>query len=366
MKHFIRPFLVSIAVLANVACSVEGDDDDAAGAGTGGSAGTSSTGGSGGSGVSGSSTSGTGGGGPACNSAIIANEVNNYHFQSTLTLPPILVKPEAELTIEWGGLTKDFMGHDLNPMTGIDTANVMLWKMGEAELQVKLNADQLTQREAEIPIKFNTMNTATTAMLFDFLTVADEPLEESQILPYLSVENYPPAENTYTAILAVGDLASGGDARMLQAFKLDPTSTNTVVTLTNTSTTLDYTADLHTLTPTQVPSGTNAISIDWTNMLTTSLGTEFLPAQITEARIARYDETPAELEANFLDLELDDEETYEAAVPMGTTITLDKFKSESGATFAGINGSGTWVLALICGSCRNPAPWYMTILKSCN
>ena len=27
--------------------------------------------------------------------------------------------------------------------------------------------------------------------------------------------------------------------------------------------------------------------------------------------------------------------------------------------------NGTWLLGLTCGNCRNPAPWYMTILKPC-
>jgi hypothetical protein len=353
------------------------NQDDSSKTGTGGSSasagGSGATGGSdgsGGSGLGGPGASGGigGSGGPAasCNvETIFASPLNNYYFRSTLGLPLVLVKPDSNLTIEWGGLTRDFMGHALDPLSGIDTANVMLWKLNEQALSARLNEDQLTQREAEIPIKFNTMHQVTSAELFDFLTVADEPLEQNQILPYLNVENYPPEENTYTAIVAVGDLASGGEARMIQAFKLDPASTNTTVTLRNESTTLVHTADLHSLTPTGVPAGVAAIDVDWTSMEATALGTEFLPAQITRAVIARYDETPAELEANFLDLEEDAEEMYEADVLVGTSISLDRFRSRTGQAFVGIDANGTWLLALFCGSCRNPAPWYLTILVPC-
>ena len=38
---------------------------------------------------------------------------------------------------------------------------------------------------------------------------------------------------------------------------------------------------------------------------------------------------------------------------------------DTGAAFPGVDDTGTWLVGLICGNCRNPAPWYMTILKPC-
>jgi hypothetical protein len=385
MKHFHVPFLVTV-LLTTAACSSEspGDDDD-----NGGSAGTSGgSGGSGGAGVSGSGGSGVSGGGsggtpaagsggsaagtagtgggsggaPACGaSPIMAKAVNNYEFSSTLTLPPVSVKPDSELTFEWGGLTKDFMGHDL-VMT---TVNVMLWQLPLAELETKMNSDDLDARDAVTPIKQDITPEITSADLFDFVTVADEPLTSEQILPFFDIETNPPDMNTYTVILSDGDLSANGDARMMQSFVLDAESDNTTVTLTDDSTGLEYETDLEALEPTLVMPGSAAVTIDWGDMEVTSMGTEFLPNQITEARIAHYTETPAELEEQFLDLELIAAETYETVVESGVSISLDKFKNEAGATFPGITSDGTWILALICGSCRNPAPWYMTILKPC-
>jgi hypothetical protein len=375
MKHFHVPFLVTV-LLTTAACSSEpsGDDDDA-----GGSAGTSTSGGSGGSGGTGVSGGGSGGtpaagtggssagtggsgGAPACGaSPIMANAVNNYTFSSTLTLPPVSVKPNSELTFEWDGLTKDFMGHDLVATT----VNVMLWQLPLAELEEKMNADDLDARDAVTPIKQDITPAVTSADLFDFVTVADEPLMEDQILPFFQIETNPPDMNTYTVILSDGDLSANGEARMMQSFLLDETSENTTVTLTDDSTGLEYETDLEALQPTLVVAGSNTTVIDWEDMLLTSLGTEFKPNQITEARIAHYTETPAELEAKFLDLEIIAQETYETAVESGVSISFDKFKNEAGATFPGITSEGTWILALSCGACRNPAPWYMTILKPC-
>jgi len=47
-------------------------------------------------------------------------------------------------------------------------------------------------------------------------------------------------------------------------------------------------------------------------------------------------------------------------------VNLSTFTNESGQPFTGIDDTGTWVLALSCGDCRNPAPWYLTILEPCS
>ena len=44
-----------------------------------------------------------------CNGAsIIAKETNDYSFSSTITLPPVTVKPMSNLTFDWSGVSKDF------------------------------------------------------------------------------------------------------------------------------------------------------------------------------------------------------------------------------------------------------------------
>src|SRR5678815_5276358 len=58
---------------------------------------------------------------------IIADTQNNYAFTSTITLDPVTVKPMADLTFNWGGVTKDFLGHAVDPVADLDTIVVMLW-----------------------------------------------------------------------------------------------------------------------------------------------------------------------------------------------------------------------------------------------
>ena len=56
---------------------------------------------------------------------------------------------------------------------------------------------------------------------------------------------------------------------------------------------------------------------------------------------------------------------YRGDVAAGNSLALHDLKDANGQPFAGIDGSGTWILALNCGRCANPAPWFLTELKSC-
>src|SRR5262245_11207367 len=60
---------------------------------------------------------------------VTANEVNDYTFRSTMSLPPVTVKSKSNLTFEWGGLTKDFLKHPLTPGTDINTVSVLIWQL---------------------------------------------------------------------------------------------------------------------------------------------------------------------------------------------------------------------------------------------
>ena len=83
----------------------------------------------------------------------------------------------------------------------------------------------------------------------------------------------------------------------------DGPSTNTTIKLTNSSTTLTYTANLHSAMPTGVPAGNAAITLDWGMMTTNALGQPFEPTSITSALIGHYTQDIAYLESHFLNLE---------------------------------------------------------------
>jgi hypothetical protein len=203
----------------------------------------------------------------------------------------------------------------------------------------------------------------TSGSSFD-MTSFGMPLDPDLILSYFDDAEYPGEQHTYTVMASTGTIA-GQNTRMLQAFHLDPASTNTNVVMNDESTGLDYAVKIHGDRPVVVPAGVADLEIDWSNITTTALGTEFFPEDITRVVVAKYSMNVAEMEANFLDLDDRADELYRADVPNGTRSTFETLVADDGTPFSGIDSGGTWVVALFCGSCLNPAPWYLSVLAAC-
>jgi len=313
---------------------------------------------------------GCGGGGDAqptmCYGAnIVANERNNYTFSSTITLPPVTVAPMSNLTFDWSGLTKDFLGHSLNPATDIVMGVLMIWNLPRAEFEMALNADALYTADLVVSPPLNLpIAGGTSAQLHQFL-VNGTAVTAEMFNAYFDPTLYPPATTTFIVGVQSGT-ELGRDIRMLQALELSASSTVTNVALTDTSTKLAYTADLGSLTITGVPKGTAALTIDWSQMTTNALGAQFKEGYVTRAIVGHYTQSPAELETKFLDLDRIATATYSADISAGSTLDFTTLKDKNGASFPGVDDSGTWLIGLFCGNCRNPAPWYMSILKSCS
>jgi hypothetical protein len=323
---------------------------------------------------------------------LTANPVNNYAFSSTLTFPPIAVQPNAELTFDWSAVTTDFVGHELDPMADVDAVHLMLWNFNQEQLETQINIDDVDQRDMAVMSNLYTEQMATSANVFEFTSLG-MALEPCDIWPFLQAPDpdiasahpecddpntevdewatnagagYDPVDHTYTVMVATGT-KTGAGTRMIQAFKLDPASTNTHVAVTSSSTELEYTVDLEALTPTRVPAGDSNISIEWGNMMLTAAGTPFRPFDVTEALVAHYSQSVSELEARFLDLDIIHENRWRGTVETGTSVSLSSFTNDNpdGPAFAGIDDTGTWIVALVCGTCRNPAPWYLSTLTPC-
>jgi len=309
-----------------------------------------------------------------CNSSpnLIANEINDYSFSSTFTLPPQTVKSMTNLAFDWGSVTMDFLKHPLSPTSDINTVSVLIFKLALADVPKKLNDDTLTPDDVFIVPPPSTMPTGgqTTAMLYDF-TLNGAVQTPDTYNSYFDPSVLTPDMYSFMVAAASGTTIGSG-FRMLQTFQIDPSSTNTTVKLTNDSTKLSYSANLHSLTITGVPAATAGMTLDWSDMVNrmakNGLGATLKDGYITNAVVGHYTETPAELEAKFLDINLiaEPNQYYTTQLTSSTMLDFTTLKDmTSGATFSGVDDTGTWLLGLICGNCRNPAPWYMTILKPC-
>ena len=208
----------------------------------------------------------------------------------------------------------------------------------------------------------------TSAQLYSF-TVNGTAIEAAQYNTYFDPAMFPPSMFSYMVAAATGTTIGQG-FRMLQTFNLDSGSSATTVALKNDSTRMTCSVSLRNLTITGVPAATPAMTLDWTDMVTrmapNALGGTFKEAYITSAVVGHFAETPEQLESKFLDLDMIATNYYRADIASGSTLDFSTLReTKTGASFPGVDDTGTWMVGLICGNCRNPAPWYMTILKPC-
>jgi len=330
------------------------------------------SGGSNGSGSGGSSNSGSGGsngsGGSsgACNSKVTANESNDYMFSSTLQFPTVDVKPKTNLTVDWSELSKDFEMHSLDPKKDINQVLFIDWMLKLSDLETSINNDEIGNTYEGLPLKFVPDGNTTSAKVYDFGLATGGTVMQSDIDNFLDIGVSPSSTHTFTVIAATGSQLGAG-TRMIQSFVLNNSSSNDTVKIKDDSTMLQFTANLHQLTPTNIPSGQSGVSLDWGKMKTNAMGRTFDTTQITHALVGKYSQSISDLESNqFLNLEMIADELYEGDIASGTVVDFSKLKDSSGKSFSGIDGNGTWLIALICGMCHNPAPWYLTVLKPCS
>jgi len=325
-----------------------------------------------GTGAAGQARAGTGGvsegtnppggsGGVLCETTIVTSPVRNYEYSSDLSVRVTKVMPRAEITFDWSEVTTDFSGRPVD-LANVDMVEWSLWEMGQDAFEVGLNDDTLMNPIVIADLRPADGQTSGSVLESNVPAVPVAPDVFSQFFDEVT---YPPDTHLYSVMVANG-FEYGRGTYMLGNFQLDPESTNTLVKIDSTSTTVTYAASIAARPVTYVPAGKADLVMDWTKMNTTAAGGEFIPSSITRFRIGAYTQTPAELEgANFLRLDEIAVELYEAPVDVGTKIVFDKAKTKDGKAFAGIDDTHTWLVALNCGYCQNPAPWYLTVLKAC-
>lgn len=370
--------------------------------------GGSSPSGSGGSSGSGSGTpasaGGTGGaaagsggsgavGGAGCGTTVLAQGASNYTFASNITVKPAVVGANnPEVTFDWSDLTTDFLGRPTSPTADIDSVGFIIFELTIAEFEMRLNADDGSlQMFNQGALQFLTDNAATSTAIADF-GVFGQPENtyrtsvdvKAAVDDYLDPVTTDPASHIFVVMPSTGTLLGSG-ARMVQAFTVDASSSVDTLALSSStrlapgtdghtggtdgsSMSLTFDVDLEALTPVTVPAGTADLTVDWSQMTVNGLGRPWVDRSLNRALIGRYTQSLTELEEGFLDLETLTDEIYGMEIVTDEPISLSGATNDEGQPFAGIDGDGTWILALFCDPryCANPAPWYLTILELCN
>jgi hypothetical protein len=103
--------------------------------------------------------------------------------------------------------------------------------------------------------------------------------------------------------------------------------------------------------------------VEWSDLTVDMRGLPIRLSDIDRLDLGFYEEDLTGLEADFLGLEELVDDLY--TTPLTATIDQDLslLQNASGETFAGVTDEGTWLLALRCMACSNPAPPFLTVRR---
>lgn len=296
----------------------------------------------------GSSGSGTG----SSNAAITIADQNNYTSTSTITLPVIQTKAAADLSISWAGVMKDLLCH---PMTSID--NVAFLKVPnqtQAQIQDALAKGTLSTSQVSRYVEWHT-NGATSTMLSALKF--GSPIDLGT--------DYAESSTTQYLMLVTHGVQQGVGAEAMVLLQPSAASTNTTVTIPDACDSHVLTFNATFGTPVTAPK-TGPYTVDWSKLTHDSFGNPIQFQNIDEVELAYFQgKQTADLQAHFLDVEIDATTLYKGAVTKGDkSFDLTGTSSSSGAFTGFTPTDGTWALALRCSSCSVPAPVAFSILQT--
>jgi len=306
-------------------------------------------------------SSGNPGGGAVGN--VVLTDANNYSSTSMLNIPTIQTKPASDLTITWDGIMKDLLCH---PATSIDNvAFVKLPNKMQATLEHELAVGTFNTNEQSKYGEFHTAGkngapAATTVMLSQLAYGG----ATTAIMP--ATDYVESATTLYLMLFAHGTTPAAGAQSMVF---LQPTSasTNTTVTAPDAcdSNVLDFQTTLSTM-PASIPNA-GPWKVDWSQITKDSFGNklDFSLTVLDKVEVGFFQgKQPAEIQADFLNIEQDATSLYTYAVPAGQKYVDLMTTPTMGGTFPGFaDTSGTYAVAVLCSKCSVPAPVVFSILQ---
>ncbi len=284
-----------------------------------------------------------------CNSTVVLEDANNFSYTGLIDAPSTDIASGQDVEICWDGMTDDIQCHEVDPTADPGLLTIARFNnLGETEVEDQISNDQLSQDELSGFLTYEIEGGETCTMLSEF-TLDGTPVDVAEQV----------FEGGGTYLL----LASRGTTPGQNIISMDfivPLESSDVVELDigPACATLDFDADLTSATPVEMKAGGSSWMVDFGDLTTNGLGNPIILANIDRVLLGYYEGmSVADVEASFLDLEIVATELYD----MSIFNTFEVDLAELG--FSGFEKTdGTWVLALMCTTCSNPAPLFATVV----
>lgn len=280
----------------------------------------------------------------------------NFHYELDVDVESEELAASEDATISWGSLTRDLLGHVMDPVEGVDGA-------------VLLVLDGVEPRAAAIAIATDTLDQSTVTAVF-----VCEPEGTSCLLSEfaffgtgIDVEDLF-AEGSRVWLLSVRSESEPPYREFKKLLYVDPSDSSDrhEATFDDDSSLFEVEADLSSLEPVLLPEGGTGI-VDWSGVTLNGHGDAFDRSRVDTLWMAWFaGASPAGLEAQMVDLEVIGDGYWQMDVEGTTRADLAELVpiDENGSPFHGVDSSGTWLLGLRCSSCRSPMPHFLTVLST--
>jgi len=277
-------------------------------------------------------------------------DAQNYSYTSEITAPAQTVGP-GDGTLDWSTLDVDLLGRGIDPSSDVDTLQIIRYNDKTVdELTEAINDDDLQMSWVSGAVEYHNQS-GTSAAFGDFVILGvGTPID-----PDAEVVSGP----TYLVNAASEDVIG---YRMLTFFQVDESSDNHDISLAPDSADLEFSVDLGSAERIQIKSSDSYV-IDWTDLTVDGTGGELRLADIDELLLARYELGIEEIEADFLRLEEIAERMFRADIGGLPEYELYDLVDDDGVAFDGFDKDGTWILALRCSTCINPAPPFVGVFE---
>lgn len=267
---------------------------------------------------------------------IILSDRHNYVFDSYFLVDSTSILEMQDANVSWDGLRKDILGNELKTSDISQLSIVRFPQLTQEAVLLGIENDTLRQSDLSGAVELDATG-RSEAMLSDFsingtpLSPEDELLQESGT--YLIFAN---KEERVVS---------------LQFFEPRFDENNQDIILTDTSTIIDYSVSFG--EPIAVEEAKN-LYLDWSDLTQTGTGNPIVLQRIDRLVLAGFREDIIELESDFLRSRSFAEMIIEVDVAGVQAIPFSRIEA-----FQDFNPDLTWLLALECSLCLNPAPFFV-------
>lgn len=290
---------------------------------------------------------------PGWDGELVLQDDQSFRYASEIDVITVSLPAQTDSWLDWSGLSQDLLGHPLNVHADVNNVQMVVFKnLTEEEVEVGVATDSIPQAEVSLALDFTPVETG--AWLSDFLVLGSDIDVE---------ERFEVDTGTWMVVLTHEETETASVYLRVLFIRPDADSTAEQADFTDDNGLLSVTADLVSRAPAVVPAG-ETFPIAWSGLTLDGLGEQLALHKADTLTVARYpDHTLAELEAEFLDLDLLADQTWTLDVSSSLDADLGDLSSPDGA-FTGFTTDATWLLALRCSTCSTSMPQFLAAVEA--